>query len=177
MLQRIFGACIKYCSALTPSPSGPSQQSQQPGCTRYIYDTCVVVDCAQWSDAMNACTRAQFPDAEIRIQQSDSSLTGFCIVLRLQPLKAGWPGDYDYENDYEILENHNKRQSSRWRSILHSTIRLCTNAGGKWTHHVAGVVIMCSILHMAHLATRGFVTLSSSSSSSPQTSSNSSNTA
>ena len=185
MLQHLFGACSKYWNTQNITSSGSrgidqsqqlsQQQQQQPICTRYIYDTCVVVDCTQWSDAMNACTLAQFPDVQIRIQQSDSSLTGFCIVLRLQPLKTGWQGDYDFENDYEILgsNSHGNKHFSVWHSIWHRASRLCIMqcTAGKWTQHVAGMVVLCGILHMAHLATRGFVTFSKSH---PQQSANSS---
>lgn len=52
---------------------------------RYMYDTCVAVDCPQWLDAMAACTKAKFPDANISVTHSSSSLSGFCVVLRLPP--------------------------------------------------------------------------------------------
>lgn len=52
----------------------------------YVYDLCMVVDCSQWRDDMTACVKARFPDAEIRIVSSNSSLSGFCVAIRLRPL-------------------------------------------------------------------------------------------
>ncbi len=52
----------------------------------YVYDLCMVVDCSQWRDDMTACVKARFPDAEISVVSSNSSLSGFCVAIRLRPL-------------------------------------------------------------------------------------------
>ncbi len=73
------------------SSPGRSNSSSGGGAhprVRYIYDTCIAVDCSQWLDAMASCTKARYPDVDIRVVQSASSLTGFCIVFRLPPPSA-----------------------------------------------------------------------------------------
>lgn len=50
-----------------------------------VYDTCVVVDICQWSDDMTICTKNRFPEAEVSIVHSTTSLTGFSVVMRIQP--------------------------------------------------------------------------------------------
>lgn len=67
------------------SQNGLRAKGPEPPGVRYIYDTCVAVDCTTWLDAMASCTKAKFPDADIRVTHSPSSLTGFCVVLRLPP--------------------------------------------------------------------------------------------
>ena len=48
-----------------------------------VYDTCIVMDCCTWLEEMSAYTRAIFSDVEIRVTQSNHSLTGFCVILKI----------------------------------------------------------------------------------------------
>jgi len=81
-------ALTNSVSSSGPDQTGIVQQQQQQSRVRYIYDTCVAVDCSQWLDAMASCTKARYPDVDIRVVHSSSSLTGFCIVFRLPPPSA-----------------------------------------------------------------------------------------
>jgi hypothetical protein len=72
--------CRTQCeTGAAPNPRGAPHSV-------YVYDLCMVVDCSQWRDDMTACVKARFPDAEIRIVSSNSSLSGFCVAIRLRPL-------------------------------------------------------------------------------------------
>ena len=66
---------------------------------RYAYDTCIVVDCSQWLDIMASYTKAWFPDVDIRVVHSASSLSGFCVVMKLPT-----PGCHDHQHHLGALQ-------------------------------------------------------------------------
>jgi hypothetical protein len=54
-----------------------------------FYDTCVVVDICQWSDDMTICTKHRFPEVQLSMVHSTTSLTGFSIVMKIQSPVGG----------------------------------------------------------------------------------------
>jgi hypothetical protein len=45
--------------------------------------TVVLYDCGHWSDAHSQALHARYPECEIEILQSDGSLSGFLVVVRI----------------------------------------------------------------------------------------------
>jgi hypothetical protein len=45
--------------------------------------TVVLYDCGQWSDAHSQAVRDRFPECEVEIMQSDGSLSGFIVVVKV----------------------------------------------------------------------------------------------
>jgi hypothetical protein len=46
-------------------------------------DTVVLYDCGQWSDTHSQAVRDRYPESEVDILQSDGSLSGFIVVVRI----------------------------------------------------------------------------------------------
>jgi len=77
-----FGGRVFYASS-NASNFSPYQGDEQ--CNVVVYDTCVVVDICQWTDNMTICTKHRFPEVELSIVHSTTSLTGFSIVMKINP--------------------------------------------------------------------------------------------
>jgi hypothetical protein len=75
-----YGGRILY--ACSPNSTGKEHCEGDPGALDFLYDTCVLVDLSQWKDEMNMCVKSRFADVEIRVAQSNTSLSGFCVVMR-----------------------------------------------------------------------------------------------
>jgi hypothetical protein len=45
--------------------------------------TVVLYDCGQWSDTHSQAVRARYPECEVEIMQSDGSLSGFIVVVKV----------------------------------------------------------------------------------------------
>jgi hypothetical protein len=45
--------------------------------------TVLLYDCGVWSDAHSGAVRDKFPDCEVNIMQSGSSLSGFIVVVKV----------------------------------------------------------------------------------------------
>jgi hypothetical protein len=45
--------------------------------------TVVLYDCGQWSDAHSHAVRDRYPECEVDIMQSDGSLSGFIVIVKL----------------------------------------------------------------------------------------------
>ena len=45
--------------------------------------TVVIYDCGVWSDAHSGAVRDKFPECEVNIMQSNSSLSGFIVVVKV----------------------------------------------------------------------------------------------
>jgi hypothetical protein len=45
--------------------------------------TVVLYDCGQWSDAHSSALRTRYPECEVEIMQSDGSLSGFIVVIKM----------------------------------------------------------------------------------------------
>jgi hypothetical protein len=65
-----------------------------------VYDTCIVVDCSQWLDVMASYTKAKFPDVNICVAHSNSSLSGFCVILKMPPPPPSSQGRGALESSY-----------------------------------------------------------------------------
>ena len=46
-------------------------------------NTVVLYDCGQWSDTHSQMVRDRYPECEIEIMQSDGSLSGFIVVVKM----------------------------------------------------------------------------------------------
>jgi hypothetical protein len=46
-------------------------------------NTVVLYDCGQWSDAHSQVVRDRYPECEVEITQSDGSLSGFIVVVKI----------------------------------------------------------------------------------------------
>ena len=75
-----YGGRILY--ACSPISTGKEHCEGDSGALDFLYDTCVLVDLSQWRDEMNMCVKSRFADVEIRVAQSNTSLSGFCVVMR-----------------------------------------------------------------------------------------------
>lgn len=135
---------------------------------RYVYDTCVVVDCSQWSDVMSECTKARFPGVDIRITHSPTSLSGFCVVLKL-PYHATSLDDphpkSQVSRSKKQLQDGNSRGEKRdgsSHSLILRIVHRCAAAVAdlvmspariekKWAH-LAGAVLLCGMLHLTYCA-------------------------
>ncbi len=161
-----------YCDS--DADHSHQQGAEVPGTVRYVYNTCVLVDCAQWLDSMAACTKARFPDVEIRVQQSQSSLTGFCIVLRLQP-------DAVEDTDYELIasashaarSSKDRRATSSWWQRKFQWLGTITLVPS-WRSHALGAIVLCGILQCARVAVQG--TISAAASAKPDATTTTTNT-
>lgn len=88
ILQRVWAVMVprilaKYLVPWHRYPKGLAPRKRRGGGAMYAYDTCIVVDCSQWLDVMASYTKARFPDVDIRVVHSASSLSGFCVVMKL----------------------------------------------------------------------------------------------
>lgn len=45
--------------------------------------TVVIYDCGTWSDAHSSAVRDKYPECEVNIMQSGSSLSGFIVVVKI----------------------------------------------------------------------------------------------
>ncbi len=45
--------------------------------------TVVLYDCGQWSDTHSRIVRGSYPECEVEILQSDGSLSGFIVVVKM----------------------------------------------------------------------------------------------
>ena len=45
--------------------------------------TVILYDCGIWSDAHSSAVRDKFPECEVNIMQSGSSLSGFIVVVKI----------------------------------------------------------------------------------------------
>ena len=54
--------------------------------------TVVLYDCGQWSDAHSEAVRNRYPECEVEIMQSDGSLSGFIVVVKIHrdPSAYSW---------------------------------------------------------------------------------------
>lgn len=127
-------------------------EEEEPGGSLYVYDTCVVVDCAQWLDSMAACAKARFPDADIRVQQSSSSITGFCIVLRLAPAPEVLPSLREDEVLYCADSDNGSRAAHPLLAALSRVWRRLPSAAQKHAQHLLGLLVLLSILHCTRMA-------------------------
>jgi len=65
-------------------------QSETSGARIVVSKTgCVVLDVQCWTDEMSECIRERFGPCTISIVQSQSSASGFCVVIQLE---GGPPG-------------------------------------------------------------------------------------
>ena len=92
---------------------------------------------------------------DIQIQQSPSSLSGFCIIFKLQPMCAELLDEYEMvassdENSGEQNAGSRRWQTSPW--IKKRLIRPFFMGISCWTSHVLGVLVLCAILRGAHVA-------------------------
>ena len=46
-------------------------------------NTVVLYDCGQWSDIHSQAVRDRYPECEVEIMQSDGSLSGFIVVVKV----------------------------------------------------------------------------------------------
>lgn len=47
--------------------------------------TCVLSDIPMWTEEMTACVKSNFPGSLISVHGTTQSLTGFNVVIKLQP--------------------------------------------------------------------------------------------
>lgn len=69
--------CKKQGGRILFPSSCPSLQGRTHRNARCI----LLVDVAYWTDDMATCTKHRFPNVSICVQQSRSSLSGFCVIF------------------------------------------------------------------------------------------------
>ncbi len=133
----------------------------------YVYDTCMLVDCSVWRDDMATCVKGRFPSVDIRIMSSSTSLSGFCVVMRMCPSaselcasslvganRSSVGGDNNHmllDGSYEMLESNNSSVLRRCVRLLNTlSSRLGFRCGG--LHAQAfGVAVLCCILQATRM--------------------------
>ena len=153
-----FGGRVLYASSLAASSvlGHPGACGSSSGAVeqRYVFDTCYVVDLCQWKDDMTVCVKSRFPEADVKIVHSTTSLTGFCVVIKIPPPEKGGascaaggllPGLDALLGDYEFVDScidsnpgppagkrvqgasagGGQSEEERVPASLHGTIRAC----------------------------------------------------
>lgn len=112
---------------------------------RYIYDTCVLVDLSQWKDEMSICVKSRFPDAEIRVVHSSSSLTGFCVVMKLptssylscqvSSAASSAGGDYELVDAMDAQDCHAQEQHMSGQEVTGGAASGLSSSNPRGKHH------------------------------------------
>ena len=48
-------------------------------------ERCIVSDVPAWTDEMTLCVKTRFPNASVSVHQTHQSLSGFNVIIALQP--------------------------------------------------------------------------------------------
>jgi hypothetical protein len=131
----------------------------------YVYNTCMLVDCSVWLDDMATCVKGRFPSVNIRIMSSSTSLTGFCVVMRMCPASqlcalslVGANHSSVCSDNHMLLDGSYKMLESNNSSVLRRCARLLNTLSSRLGFRCCGlhaqafgVAELCCILQATRM--------------------------